>query len=221
MNQDIKLILEAGMLAAAEPLSAERLQQLFSETERPALSEVKNALVELANDYANRSFELKELASGYCIRVKEEFSPWIGRLWEERPPKYSRALLETLALIAYRQPITRGEIEKVRGVAVNSLIIKTLLDRNWIRIVGQRDVPGKPSLFATTKEFLDYFSLKSLQELPSLAEIKDLEQIGEQLELGELLQSSLPDGESTDVTTETNTLAEETVVADELVDNHS
>lgn len=189
---EIKYTLEAGLMAAGEPLSLERLSHLFLETERPTNAELKQALNELAEDYAQRSIELKELASGYCFRVKEFFSPWIARLWAERPARYSRALMETLALIAYRQPITRGEIEKVRGVSVNTSIIKTLQDRAWIRIVGHRDIPGKPSLYATTKEFLDYFSLQSLEDLPPLVEIKDLEQVGEQLEDSMANEISMP-----------------------------
>ena len=136
----------------------------------------------MADDYSERGLELKEVASGFRIQVREDTNPWVARLWEERPQRYSRALLETLALIAYRQPITRGDIEEVRGVSVRTNIIRTLQEREWIRVVGHRDVPGKPALFGTTKAFLDYFNLSSLDDLPSLAEIKDMETIEPELD---------------------------------------
>jgi segregation and condensation protein B len=174
-------------MSTDEPLTIERLQQLFLEAERPTIAAIQESLAALAQDYVDRSIELKELANGYCFRVKQSFSLWLARLSQERPVRYSRALLETLALIAYRQPITRGEIEKIRGVAVNSNIIKILQERGWIRIVGQRDVPGKPSLYATTRDFLAHFSLNSLAELPPLAEIREIElselQVAEQQQL--------------------------------------
>ena len=176
-----KLILEAALMSTDEPVTIEQLQQLFLETERPTAAAIKENLIALAQDYADRSIELKELANGYCFRVKQTFSPWLVRLSQERPIRYSRALLETLALIAYRQPITRNEIEKIRGVAVNTSIIKALQERGWIRIVGQRDVPGKPSLYATTRDFLAHFSLNNLAELPPLAEIKEIELSEQQL----------------------------------------
>ncbi len=179
----MKLILEGALMASGEALTLNRLASLFSEEECPDNKELKALLAELAEDYQERSLELKEIASGYIFRVRQEYSPWLVKLWQERPPRYSRAVLETLALIAYRQPITRAEIEEVRGVSVSSHIIKGLSDRGWIRVVGHKDVPGKPSLFATTKEFLDYFNLKNLEELPPLAQIKDLEKVAEQLQL--------------------------------------
>jgi segregation and condensation protein B len=148
---------------------------LFEEAERPAPAVFKKALDVLGKSCNGRAFELKEVASGYRLQIREDYAPWVGRLWEERPQRYSRALLETMALIAYRQPITRGEIEDVRGVAVNSNIIKTLMEREWIRIVGYREVPGRPAMFATTKAFLDHFNLKSLDELPALAELREME----------------------------------------------
>jgi segregation and condensation protein B len=168
-------LLEAILLAAGRPLTLERLAELFEEYERPEPAHLRAGLAVLGGSCRKRGFELKEVASGYRLQVREKYAPWVGRLWEERPPRYSRAMLETLALIAYRQPITRGEIEEVRGVAVNSQIVKTLLERDWIRVVGYRDVPGRPAMFATTKAFLDYFDLRSLDQLPPLAEVRQLE----------------------------------------------
>ena len=180
-------ILEAAIMVAGEPLSVAQLQKLFDEAERPETAEIKNALKAIAAHYADRGIELKETASGYQFQAKAEFSSWLSKLWEERPPKYSRALLETLALIAYRQPITRAEVEDIRGVTVSSHITKTLLEREWIRIIGYREVPGRPALYGTTKTFLDHFNLKTLDELPPLAELTDLDaqeaQLQVQLEL--------------------------------------
>jgi segregation and condensation protein B len=173
--RELAPLLEAFLLASGKPQSMERLFELFEEGERPEPAVFKKALEILRKSCDGRAFELKEVASGYRLQIREKFSPWVGRLWEERPQRYSRAMLETMALIAYRQPITRGEIEDVRGVAVNSHIVKTLLEREWIRIVGYRDVPGKPAMFATTKAFLDHFNLKNLDDLPPLAELRELE----------------------------------------------
>ncbi|ANJ57663.1 SMC-Scp complex subunit ScpB [Pseudomonas silesiensis] len=173
--RELAPLLEAFLLASGKPQSLERLFELFEEAERPEPPVFKKALTILAKSCDGRAFELKEVASGYRLQIREKFSPWVGRLWEERPQRYSRAMLETMALIAYRQPITRGEIEDVRGVAVNTHIVKTLLEREWIRIVGYRDVPGKPAMFATTKVFLDHFNLKNLDDLPPLAELRELE----------------------------------------------
>jgi len=173
--RELAPLLEAFLLASGKPQSLERLFELFEEGERPEPPVFKKALTLLAKSCDGRAFELKEVASGYRLQIREKFSPWVGRLWEERPQRYSRAMLETIALIAYRQPITRGEIEDVRGVAVNSHIVKTLLEREWIRIVGYRDVPGKPAMFATTKAFLDHFNLQNLDDLPPLAELRELE----------------------------------------------
>jgi segregation and condensation protein B len=173
--RELAPLLEAFLLASGKPQSLERLYELFEEAERPEPPVFKKALTILAKSCDGRAFELKEVASGYRLQIREKFSPWVGRLWEERPQRYSRAMLETIALIAYRQPITRGEIEDVRGVAVNSQIVKTLMEREWIRIVGYRDVPGKPAMFATTKAFLDHFNLKNLDDLPPLAELRELE----------------------------------------------
>ena len=173
--RELASLLEAFLLASGKPQSLERLFELFEEGERPEPPVFKKALELLRKSCDGRAFELKEVASGYRLQIREKYSPWVGRLWEERPQRYSRAVLETMALIAYRQPITRGEIEDVRGVAVNSHIVKTLLEREWVRVVGYRDVPGKPAMFATTKGFLDHFNLKSLDELPPLAELRELE----------------------------------------------
>ncbi len=182
-DDKIKQIIEAALLAAGKPLSLDDLLNIFLHDERPDRKVLRGAIEELQQEYADRSIELVEVGSGYRINVRSEFVPWISRLWEERPPRYSRALLETLALIAYRQPITRGEIEDVRGVSVSSNIIKTLMEREWVREVGHRDVPGRPALLATTKGFLDYFGMKGLGELPTLAEIKDLDSLDGELEL--------------------------------------
>jgi segregation and condensation protein B len=170
---ELKQILEAAMMAAARPLGLQEFANLFDEAERPTQEEMEQVLVEIQNDFEHRPLELKRVASGYRFQVRESFSPWVSRLFEERPGRYSRAFLETLAIIAYRQPATRGEIEDIRGVAVSSNIIKTMLERDWIQIVGHKDVPGRPALFATTRHFLDYFNLTSLSELPPLQEFID------------------------------------------------
>jgi len=185
MNEQsqLKRILEGALLAAGEPLSLERLGQLFLDIERPTNAELRTALNELVTDFEGRGFELKEVASGWRFQVRDDLSEWVGRLWEEKPTRYSRALLETLSLVAYRQPVTRGEIEEVRGVSVSSNIIRTLLEREWVRVVGHRDVPGRPAMYATTKTFLDYFNLKTLDELPALSEIRDLDKINAELAL--------------------------------------
>lgn len=185
MMNKLKQIVEAALLAAGVPLTLDRIQELFLEDERPEKSELREAIAELQSEYQDRGIEIVEVAGGFRINVREAFAPWVSRLWEERAPRYSRALMETLALIAYRQPITRGEIEEIRGVSVSSNIVKTLLEREWVRVVGTRDVPGKPSLYATTREFLNYFGLKSLDELPTLQQIRDLDSINRELELNE------------------------------------
>jgi segregation and condensation protein B len=182
-HQYVKNVVEAALLAAGRPLSVEELTGVFDERDGSVADEVKSAIAALGDEYATRGVELLEVASGYRIQIRSAVAPPVARLWQERPAKYSRALLETLALIAYRQPITRGEIEQIRGVAVNPNIIKTLQERNWIRVVGHRDVPGKPELLGTTREFLDYFSLKKLDDLPTLAQLKELEDLRVQLTL--------------------------------------
>ena len=185
MMEKLKQIVEASLLAAGAPLTLDRLQELFLEAERPDKKALREALAALESDYEGRGIEIAEVGGGFRINVREDYAPWVSRLWEERAPRYSRALLETLALIAYRQPITRGEIEDIRGVSVSSNIMKSLLERDWVRAVGTRDVPGKPSLYATTREFLNYFGLKSLDELPTLQQIRDLDSINRELELQE------------------------------------
>ncbi|MDV3241300.1 MAG: SMC-Scp complex subunit ScpB [Methylocaldum sp.] len=170
---ELKTIIEAALLAAGRPLSFAELENLFADNERPEPAEIQSALAELAEDCRGRAVELKQVASGYRLQVREAFSPWISRLFEERPGRYSRAFLETLAIIAYRQPVTRGEIEDIRGVAVSSGIVRTLQERGWVQVVGHKEVPGRPALLATTKQFLDYFNLKSLGELPPLQELID------------------------------------------------
>ena len=178
---ELKIILEAALLAAEEPIPIDRLLTLFTEEQRPSREAVRTALQELHRDYTGRGVELIEVASGFRLQVPQSLAPWVSRLWQERPARYSQALLETLALIAYRQPITRGEIEEVRGVSVSTTIIKTLLEREWIKIVGYREIPGRPALYATTRTFLDYFNLKSLDELPPLAEPRNFDTIDAKL----------------------------------------
>jgi len=171
----LKPIIEAALLASTQPMTVHQLGDLFNEDEEVGSQQIAQALESLAGDCEGRGIELKEVASGFRYQVRQDVHPWISRMWTERPSRYSRALLETLALIAYRQPITRPEIEQIRGVVVSSNIIKTMEEREWIRVVGHRDVPGKPALFGTTRAFLDYFNLKSLDQLPPLSEIRDME----------------------------------------------
>jgi segregation and condensation protein B len=185
MNESfLKNVIEAALFAAGRPLTVVQLTQLFDAHVRPATADVRAQLAALAADYETRGIEMKETASGFRVQVRGALAAEISRLWPERPPRFSRALLETLALIAYRQPITRAEIESVRGVAVNPNIVKTLLERNWVRVVGQRDVPGHPELLGTTREFLDYFGLKTLDELPPLAALTAMADVNLQLDLG-------------------------------------
>ena len=182
-DQYVKNVIEAALLAAGRPLTMDELVSVFDERDGSNAEEVRSAIAALTADYETRGLELLEVASGYRIQIRAGVAEPVSRLWQERPSKYSRALLETLALVAYRQPITRGEIEQIRGVAVNPNIIKTLQERSWIRVVGHRDVPGKPELLGTTREFLDYFSLKKLDDLPTLAQLKELEDLRVQLTL--------------------------------------
>ena len=179
----LKRIIEAALLASSQPLSVPQISGLFDEFAMPAHDDIAKALAELMDDCADRGVELVEVASGFRYQVRQDVHAFVSRLWNERQTRYSRALLETLSLIAYRQPITRGEIEQIRGVAVSTNIVKTLEEREWVRVVGYRDVPGKPALFGTTKNFLDYFNLKSLDELPPMAEIRDIEDFDPQLTL--------------------------------------
>lgn len=184
MNEDhVRNVVEAALLAAGRPLGLAELAQLFDEDARPTPVALREALGRIADDHAERSLELREVASGWRLQVRSAYSREVSRLWPERPQRYSRALLETLALIAYRQPITRAEIEAVRGVAVNPNIVKTLMERNWVRVAGHRDVPGRPELLGTTKDFLDHFGLAELDDLPPLAELKALADLNPQLAL--------------------------------------
>ena len=202
--QQLKNIIEAALLAANHPLSVDQLAALFApaqpeqttedaEDKWPTRDELRQALAALQQECESRGIELKEVSSGYRFQVKQALAPWISRLWEERAPRYSRALLETLALIAYRQPITRAEIEDIRGVAVSSNIIKTLQEREWVRVLGHREVPGRPALYGTTREFLDFFSLKGLGDLPTLAEISSLDDIPTQMHLNQSEPNPMPD----------------------------
>jgi segregation and condensation protein B len=174
-NMEIKRIVEAILFAANRPMTARQVQQVFPELEQPELKEIQGAIDVIIEEYRFRPVELKQVASGYRFQVKQELSRWVSRLFEEKPPKYSRALLETLAIIAYRQPVTRGDIEDIRGVSVSSSIIQTLLERDWIRVVAHKEVPGRPGLYGTTKQFLDYFNITALNELPTLQEIQNLD----------------------------------------------
>lgn len=183
MAEGLVQILEGALLAAGEPLSVQRMALLFEENERPSTDEIRSAIKSVAERCDDRGYELVQVASGFRFQVRQSLSTWVGRLWQERPARYSRALMETLSLIAYRQPITRGEIEEIRGVAVSTNIVKTLMEREWVRVVGHRDVPGRPAMYATTRQFLDYFNLKSLDQLPPLAEIKELDNLSGELPL--------------------------------------
>lgn len=189
-EQELKRIIESVLFAADEPVSLKQIQGVFAEDNAPETDAIKSAIAALQEDYADHSLELREVGSGYRFQVKQDYANWVSKLWEEKPARYSRATLETLALIAYRQPITRGEIEEIRGVSVSSQIIKTLQEREWVKVVGHRDVPGKPALYATTHEFLDYFNLKSLQDLPPLSELRDIDSINAELDWGEGEQTS-------------------------------
>jgi segregation and condensation protein B len=183
-SQQLTKVVEAALLAAGRPLSLDELRDLFATPgSAPTKPELRAALETLQEDCEDRAIEVREVASGFRAQVRNEMAPWLTKLWEERPPRYSRALMETLAIIAYRQPVTRGEIEDVRGVSVTTNIVRTLLERDWIREVGHRDVPGRPAMFGTTREFLDYFGLKKLDDLPELTALTDLESLRIQLEL--------------------------------------
>lgn len=188
--EKLQSIIEAALMVAGHPLTIAALQGLFPEDERPSTADIKACLAAIKERHEQGGIELHEVSSGYRFQAKAELSPWLSKLWEERAPRYSRAFMETLAIIAYKQPITRAEIEEIRGVTVSSNIIKTLQEREWVRIIGYREVPGKPAIYGTTKEFLDYFNLKSLVELPTLAEFKDLEAQDKQLQVQLALENS-------------------------------
>ena len=216
-DHDLVEIIEGALLAAGEPLSKKQLAQLFDELDRPSTSDITSALAEVAERCDGRGFELAEVASGFRFQVRQNLSPWVSKLWVERPVRYSRALLETLSLIAYLQPITRGEIEDIRGVAVSSNIMKSLLEREWVKVVGHRDVPGKPAMYATTREFLDYFNLKSLDQLPPLANVKDLETMTSALPLEEFHDSRCEENEPQ--VAESQGIAVDSVQDEETVDS--
>ena len=185
-DQEIKYFVEAALLAAGRPLSVDQLQKLFDGRSEPKKTEIHQALESLIEEFEGRGITVAEVASGFRIQVKASMAERLQKLWEERPPRYSRALFETLALVAYRQPVTRGEIEEIRGVSVSSNIVRTLIERDWVRVIGHRDVPGRPELFGTTKAFLDYFGLKKLDDLPPLADLSDWESLRVQLNLPEV-----------------------------------
>ena len=204
----LKDIVEAALFASPQPLTVEALRNLFEEGERPDARTVRQSLDELGQDYASRPVQLAEVASGFRFQVRENYSPWLSRLFEERPVRYSRALLETLAIIAYRQPVTRGEIEEIRGVAVGTGIVRTLQEREWVQVVGHKEVPGRPALYATTRQFLDYFGLRSLNELPALASFSEGE--------GETLQEGIEEHPGVDAENPTlETLEHEPISSDE------
>lgn len=205
-NTQVKRIVEAAILAAGQPLSPLQLSALFGESEPIASEAIAQALAELREDYAESGVELVEVASGFRFQVRHDVHAWVSRLWTERQTKYSRALLETLALVAYRQPITRAEIEQIRGVAVSTNMVRTLEEREWIRVVGHRDVPGRPALFGTTRQFLDYFNLRSLDQLPALSEIRDIEELEPELDLAGIPGATEPTGD--DAVLDADALAE-------------
>jgi len=225
----IKKIVEGALFSSSQPMNLDRLSGLFFDEERPTKDEFKQALTSLQEDYTDRGVVLKEVASGYRFQVKEEVGEWVSRMWEDKPVRYSRALLETLALVAYRQPITRGEIEEIRGVSVSSNIMRTLLEREWVRVVGHRDVPGRPAMFATTRIFLDYFNLKNLVELPPLSEIRDFDKINEELELEDVGSGEPVSEESNDTSPESsservtgaNDENQDVNILDEVIEEHA
>lgn len=192
-DTEIKYFVEAALLAAGRPLNIDQLQALFDEASMPEKAEIRSAIKALQDDYEHRGLAITEVASGFRMQLKASMSERLEKLWEEKPPRYSRAMFETLALIAYRQPMTRGEIEEIRGVSVSSNIIRSLLEREWVRVVGHRDVPGRPAMFATTKQFLDYFGLKKLDDLPPLADLSDWESLRVQLNLPAVDEETEPD----------------------------
>ncbi len=211
----LKNIIEAILLTADQPMEMRKLEALFEadEEQRPSQDNILQALQDLQSDYEGRGIELKEVASGYRMQVEPSNAPWVSRMWEEKAPRYSRALLETLVLIAYRQPITRGEIEEIRGVSVSSHIVKTLTEREWVRVLGHKDVPGRPSMYGTTRDFLDYFNLKSLDELPSLADITDLDKLHPELALEQNVPAA--DDDENNISEDENTETSENIEKNE------
>lgn len=224
--EQLKYIIEAILLGAGRPLTIDQLLTMFDEHEKPDRGVIREAISLLQGDYATRGLALVQVGGGYRIQIRESMRPWVSRLWEEKPARYSRALLETLSLIAYRQPITRGEIEEVRGVSVSTTIMKTLQEREWVHIVGHREVPGRPAMYGTTKKFLEYFSLQSLSDLPSLAELRDLSAIGKELELDlsdipELQLASDTDSDGAECAATDDVVAEDIEPAAEAVDGNN
>ncbi|MGH8454200.1 MAG: SMC-Scp complex subunit ScpB [Nevskiales bacterium] len=197
-NTELQRIIEALLLASEQPLDADRILAVFDEAQRPGKAEVRQAIEALKASLEGHAVELREVGNGWRLQTRPNYAAWVSKLWEEKPPRYSRALLETLALICYRQPISRAEIEDVRGVGLSQSILKTLLERNWVRIVGYREVPGRPALFGTTREFLDDFNIRSIEQLPTLPEMRDLDALAAALER---LQGAVP-AAGADVTTE-------------------
>ena len=183
MEHKISQVIEAVLLSASRPIDVQEIERVFPEDEKPTREEIRQALQEIEEQCKDRGIELKKVSSGYRLQVRQTLSSYVAKLWEERPQKFSKATLETLALIAYRQPITRGEIEEIRGVTIGTQLMRGLMERGWVKIVGQRDVPGRPSLYSTTKEFLDYFGLQHLRELPELPELPDLQSLDLELPL--------------------------------------
>jgi segregation and condensation protein B len=220
-EKKIKNIIEAALMVSTQPLSVKRLINLFEEdkTLQPNRDNIKKAIIDLQKDFEGRGVNLIEVASGFRFQADDEYADWVNHLFDERPPRYSRALLETLSIIAYRQPITRSEIEDIRGVGVSGTITKTLLEREWIKVVGHRDVPGRPELLATTKLFLDYFNLKKLSDLPPLEDIKDFDSINP--DLFEALEKEL--GKDNNQTDDGDTISiidsEETTTTEDVDDD--
>ncbi|MDH5570855.1 MAG: SMC-Scp complex subunit ScpB [Gammaproteobacteria bacterium] len=220
-EQQLKNIIESVIYASDQPMDLNQLMSLFPEDQQPGSDAIKAAIASLQEECESRSIELKEVKSGFRFQVKQDYAEWVSKLWEEKPARYSRASLETLALIAYRQPVTRAEIEEVRGVSVSSQIIKAFVERDWVKVVGHRDVPGKPSLYATTKGFLDYFNLKNLEDLPSLAEIRDIDSINEKLDLSMPGEGPQSDGFEEDITVNDSEITETEDDADVIDINSS
>ena len=183
MEHKISQVIEAVLLSASRPIDVQEIERVFPEDEKPTREEIRQALQEIEEQCKDRGVELKKVSSGYRLQIRQSLSTYVAKLWEERPQRFSKATLETLALIAYRQPITRGEIEEIRGVTIGTQLMRGLMERGWVKIVGQRDVPGRPSLYSTTKEFLDYFGLQHLRELPELPELPDLQSLDMELPL--------------------------------------
>jgi len=213
---ELKNIIEAAVLVSEEPITVDRILGMFTDSSKPERATVKELLHELELDYAERGFELRCIDKGYRLQTREEYSPWLARLSAGRQPRYSRAMLETLAIIAYRQPVTRGEIEEIRGVAVSTDIIRTLQEREWIRQLGVRDVPGKPALFGTTKDFLEYFSLEGLSQLPTLQDIRDMDTIAAELNMKLPLEDKAVDMPDDEIDSEAVSTAEDNSQADML-----